>query len=232
MKKITVFVICFLFFISSNLFALSKESLVERIKMAEKLLDDFTTAPDRQIPQELINQAEGIIFMKQYKGGFVLGAKGGNGIILAKDRNTGKWSAPAFVSNVEGSFGFQAGGQSIETIVLIMNKEGLDMLLKSRVKIGVDISAAAGPYGRDAAAQLGAGVGLLIYSRAKGLYAGASIEGGFLAIDEEANQIFYGKDVKVRDILIRRTVKMPEEAKNLIIKLEDYAKTTETTEEE
>lgn len=225
MRKRVFFIICFLFFLSSNLFALSRESLVERIKMAEKLLDDFTISPDSQIPQELIKQAEGIIFMKQYKGGFIIGAKGGNGIILAKDRNTNQWSAPAFVSNVEGSFGFQAGGQSIDSIILIMNKEGLDLLLKSRIKIGVDVSAAAGPYGRDAGAQIGPGVGLLIYSKAKGLYAGASIEGGVLAIDEKANQIFYDQDIKIRDILIRKNVEMPEEAKNLIEKIENYVKT-------
>ncbi len=227
MRKRLIFLICFLFFISSNLFALSKKSLNERIKLAENLLDYFTSSPDKQIPAELFERADAIIFMRQYKGGFILGGKGGNGIIIAKDRNTGKWSPPAFVANAEGSFGFQIGGQSIDAILLIMNKEGLDMLLKSRIKIGVDLSAAAGPYGREAGGKVGPGTGILIYSKAKGLYAGASIEGGILVPDEKANEIFYGKGIKIRDILIRRKVKMPEEGKKLIEKLENYLRSEE-----
>jgi len=227
MRKRLVFSICFLFFISSNLFALSRKSLSERIKLAENLLDYFTSSPDKQIPVELLERANAIIFMKQYKGGFILGGKGGNGIIIAKDRNTGKWSPPAFVASAEGSFGLQIGGQSIEAILLIMNKEGLDMLLKSRIKIGVDLSAAAGPYGREVGAKIGPAAGILTYSKAEGLYAGASIEGGILVPDEKANEIFYGKGIKPRDILIRRTVEMPEEGKKLIEKLENYLRTEE-----
>lgn len=227
MKKSLIFLICFLFFISSNLFALSRKSLNERIKLAENLIDYFTSSPDRKIPAELLEKADAIIFMKQYKGGFILGGKGGNGIVIAKDRKTGEWSPPAFIANAEGSFGFQIGGQVIEAILLIMNKEGLDMLLKSRIKIGVDLSAAAGPYGREAGGKVGPGTGILIYSKAKGLYAGASIEGGVLVPDEKANEIFYGKGIKIRDILIRKTVKMPEEGKKLIEKLENYLRTEE-----
>jgi len=227
MRKRLVFLICFLFFISSNLFALSRKSLNERIKLGENLLDYFTSSPDKQIPAELFKKADAVIFMKQYKGGFILGGKGGNGIIIAKDRNTGKWSPPAFVANIEGNFGFQIGGQVIDAILLIMNKEGLDFLLKSKFKIGVNLSAAAGPYGREAGAKVGTGIGILIYSKAKGLYAGAVIEGGTLVPDEKANEIFYGKGIKIRDILIRRTVKMPEEGKKLIEKLENYLRTKE-----
>ena len=227
MKKGLFVWVCFLFFISSNLFALSRKSLNERIKLAENLIDYFTSSPDRKIPAELFERADAIIFMKQYKGGFVLGGKGGNGIVIAKDRKTGEWSPPAFVANAEGSFGFQIGGQVIEAILLIMNKEGLDMLLKSRIKIGVDLSAAAGPYGREAGGKVGPGTGILIYSKAKGLYAGASIEGGVLVPDEKANEIFYGKGIKIRDILIRKKVKMPEEGKKLIEKLENYLRTEE-----
>jgi len=229
MKKSLFLLVCVLFLISSNLFALSKKSLNERIKLAENLIDYFTLSPDRKIPAELFERADAIIFMKQYKGGFILGGKGGNGIIIAKDRKTGKWSPPAFIANVEGSFGFQLGGQVIEAILLIMNKEGLDMLLKSKIKIGVDVSATAGPYGREAGAKVGPGIGILIYSKAKGLYAGVSIEGGVLFPDEKANETFYGRGVKIRDILMRRKVKMPEEGKKLIEKLENYIRTEEET---
>lgn len=227
MKVKNFFIVCFLFLISSNLFALSKKSLTQRIKLAEKLLESFITSPDKQIPAELFRRADAVIFLKQYKGGFILGGKGGNGIVIAKDRETGEWSPPAFVANAEGSFGFQIGGQSIEAILLIMNKEGLDLLLKSKIKIGVDLSAAAGPYGREAGAKVGPGVGILIYSKAKGLYAGAAIEGGVLVSDKKANQIFYGKGITIRDILIRKSVKMPEEAKKLIEKIKEYEKTAQ-----
>jgi len=229
MKKI-LFLICFLFCLSSNLFAVTKEDLIERIKIAENILDAFITSPDKQVPADLINQADAIIFMRQYKGGFVLGGKGGNGIIIAKDRETGEWSCPAFVANVEGNFGFQVGIQSIDAMILIMNKEGVDMLLKSRFKIGIDLSAAAGPYGREAGAKIGPGVGLLIYSRAKGLYAGVAIEGGIIVPDDKANEMFYGENVKIRDILLRKKVEMPEEGKILIQKIENYVKIAENNE--
>jgi len=223
MGRIKVGLVIFLIF-SACAFSDSRKELAGRITQAEKTLKDFMEAPDSQIPCQLIHEADAIIFLKQYKLGFVLGAKGGTGIVLAKDRNTGVWSPPAFIATAEGSVGFQLGGKTIDAILLVMNKEGLDFLLKSRLKIGGEISAAVGPVGRELGAQVGVpAAGILVYSRAKGLFAGASFDGGVIASDDKANQIFYGiENIRIRDILSREKVSMPEEAKGLIESLMEY----------
>ncbi|MCK9266697.1 lipid-binding SYLF domain-containing protein [bacterium] len=223
MKKIK-FCLIFIMIFAVTAFSDSNEELAGRIKHAEKTLKYFTDAPDSAIPCQLLHDANAVIFLRQYKLGFVLGAKGGNGIVLAKDRNTGKWSPPAFIATAEGSFGFQIGGKVVDAILLIMNKEGLDLLLKSRFKIGGEISAAAGPVGREAGAKIGVPAsGILIYSKAQGLFAGISFEGGVIASDDKSNQKFYNdEDIKIRDILTREKVEMPEVAKPLIKELEEY----------
>jgi len=213
-----------LMIITATAFPDSKKELAVRIEQAEKNLKYFMDAPDAGVPCQLLHDADAIIFLRQYKAGFVLGAKGGNGIVLAKDRENGKWSPPAFIATAEGSLGFQVGVKVVDAILLVMNKEGLDLLLKSRFKIGGEISAAAGPVGREAGAKIGIpAAGILIYSNARGLFAGISFEGGVIASDDKANQVFYAvEDIKIRDILTRNRVSMPEEAKNLVDMLKEY----------
>ena len=225
MKKRGLVVLCI--FILTSVFAyaaVSRRSLVQRIKNAEYNLRYIMASQDSAIPQQFLKDAYAIIFLRQYKGGFVVGAKGGNGIILAKNKETGEWSPPAFMATAEGSFGLQIGGKMIDAILLVMNEEGLTLLLKSPVKIGGEISAAAGPVGRDVG--LGAGLpatGLFIYSRARGAFLGGSIEGGLIMCENEANKIFYGVDnITAREILLEGKVEMPEEAKSLIKALKKY----------
>ncbi len=165
-------------------FADTRSKLVEQIERAQEYLKDIMEAPDTAIPESLMESCHGVIILRQYKAGFVFGVKGGAGIVLVKDENTGEWSPPAFIKTGEGSFGPQIGGQSIDSIFLIMNKDGMEMLNKTKFKIGVDASAAVGPVGRDAEAKVGPGTAILVYSRAKGLYAGASFEGGILLSDD------------------------------------------------
>lgn len=221
-------------FFSAALFAdSSKKELAGRIQKAEQNLKYFMDAPDSSIPCQLLHQANAIIFLRQYKAGFFLGAKGGNGIVLAKNMETGEWSPPAFIATVEGSVGFQIGGKMVDAILLVMNKEGLDFLLKSRIKIGGELSAAAGPVGREAGAKLGVpAAGIIIYSRAQGLFAGASFEGGVISSDDSANKNFYGiEDIRIRDILTRGRVSMPAEAKGLVELLKQYENMCEAAEE-
>ncbi|MCX8083118.1 MAG: lipid-binding SYLF domain-containing protein [bacterium] len=224
-KKIYYFLICV--FILTSVFAyaaVSRKSLVQRIRNAEYNLRYIMSSQDSAIPQQFLKDAYAIIFLKQYKGGFVIGAKGGNGIILAKDKETGEWSPPAFMATAEGSFGLQIGGKVIDAILLVMNEEGLTLLLKSPVKIGGEISAAAGPVGRDVG--VGAGLpatGLFIYSRARGAFVGGSIEGGLIMCENEANKVFYGiEDITPRQILLEKRVTMPKEAESLIKALKKY----------
>jgi SH3 domain-containing YSC84-like protein 1 len=224
MRKKMLCALAVLFVFASQVFAeSSREKLSELITYSNQLLVTTMESPDGAIPRSLLAECDAIIFMRQYRGGFILGVKGGQGIILARDRDTKIWSPPAFISSAQGSFGFQIGGQVIDAVMLIMNKEGLDMLLKSRVKVGVDVSATAGPVGRDLGAKAGPAAGILIYSRARGLYAGASFEGGAIMINEDANASFYQiPDIKIRDILLRGKVDMPVEAEPLIDSLNAY----------
>ncbi|HOJ31452.1 MAG TPA: lipid-binding SYLF domain-containing protein, partial [bacterium] len=176
-----------------------------------------------EIPAALFEKCRGIIIMKQYKAGFIFGIKGGYGIAMAKDEKTGEWSPPAFVKSGEGSYGVQIGGQAVDSVLLIMNKDGMEMLMKTKFKLGVDGSVAAGPVGRDASAKLGPGTAVLVYSRARGLYAGATIEGGLIINDDKANEQFYGiKGITVQDILFTNTVEMPDSARPLVDALKKY----------
>lgn len=204
-------------------FAQTRGELTARIERAQEYLGDIMEAPDTSIPQSIMENCHGIIILRQYKAGFIFGVKGGQGIVLVKDETTNKWSPPAFVKTGEGSFGLQIGGQSIDSIFLIMNKDGIEMLNKTKFKIGLDASAAIGPIGRDAEAKVGPGTAILVYSRAKGLYAGASFEGGLLLNDDTANRKFYDvKDITIQDILFDNKANMPKEAKPLINLLNDY----------
>lgn len=199
--------------------------LVKRLNNSEAYLDDMMEAPDTQIPTAIMKDCKGIIIMREYRVGFGVGVKGGYGIAMVKDEKTGAWSPPVFMNAGQGSIGIQIGGQSIDSIIMIMNEEGMKMLLKTKAKVGVDASAAVGPVGRDAAAKVGPGTALLVYSRAKGLYAGASFEGGFVVTDDEANARFYSvPGIKAKDILFNAKVTMPDEAKHLVGSLEAYAK--------
>lgn len=225
MKRTGLIIICVFVFASVFAYAaVSRKALVQRIRNAEYNLRYIMSSPDSEIPRQFLKDAYAIIFLKQYKGGFLVGAKGGNGIILAKNRETGEWSPPAFMATAEGSFGLQIGGKVIDAILLVMNEEGLTLLLKSPVKIGGEISAAAGPVGRDVG--VGAGLpatGLFIYSRARGAFVGGSIEGGLIMCENEANKVFYGvDDITAREILLEGRVSMPKEAESLIKALKKY----------
>ncbi len=130
-------------------------------------------------------------------------------------------SAPSFVTSGEGSFGLQIGAQAVDAILLIMNKNGVESLLKLKCKLGVNASIAVGPVGRVEEAKVGPDTVFLVYSKAKGLYGGLSLEGGIITQDNAANEKFYGKKVTVKGIF-RNEVEVPDEAKKLIKTLEKY----------
>jgi lipid-binding SYLF domain-containing protein len=183
--------------------------------------------PDTKIPSSLLRKSHGVVIIRLYKIGFIFGVKGGKGVALKRDKETGRWSAPSFVTSAEGSVGFQVGAQAIDTILLIMNKNGLESLLKAKCKLGLDVSVAVGPYGRDAEAKIGPDTAFLVYATANGLFAGLSLEGGILTQDNGANEKFYGiEDVSVKEIF-NNEVGVPDEAKELIKLLEKYCKEIE-----
>jgi lipid-binding SYLF domain-containing protein len=171
-----------------------KESkAADRVQAAADVLNDIQAAPDAGIPQEVLGSAECVaVVPSMLKGGFIVGAKYGRG--LASCRTPKGWSAPAFFVVTGGSFGFQIGGQAVDLVMLIMNKNGMKHLLSSQFALGADASVAAGPVGRHAEGNTDwkMRAEVLTYSRARGLFAGVSLNGAVIKQDKDSTREFYG----------------------------------------
>jgi lipid-binding SYLF domain-containing protein len=173
-----------------------------RIGDATAIFGEVMSAEDKAIPEQILGKASGIaIFPSTIKAGFVFGGQRGRGIISRHSANG--WSSPAFLTLTGGSFGLQIGGQAADIILVINGDRGLEHLVSNQFKVGADASVAAGPVGRDAQAatdiQLRAQI--LSYSRARGLFAGVTINGSTIRQDQDANQRFYGKRLTTRQIV-------------------------------
>src|SRR5246500_2434722 len=184
-------------------FAADVETKVtERIEAAAQVLNEIQSAPDKGIPQEILGSAECVaVVPSMLKGGFIVGAKYGRG--LASCRTDKGWSAPAFFVVTGGSFGFQIGGQAVDLVMLIMNKEGMKHLLSSQFALGADASVAAGPVGRHTEGNTDwkMRAEVLTYSRARGLFAGVSLNGAVVKQDKDSTREFYGRMVPFRTSL-------------------------------
>jgi lipid-binding SYLF domain-containing protein len=175
----------------------------ERVQAAADVLNEIQGAPDKGIPQEVLGSAECVaVVPSMLKGGFIVGAKYGRG--LASCRTEKGWSAPAFFVLEGGSFGFQIGGQAVDLVMLIMNKEGMKHLLSSQFELGADASVAAGPVGRHAEGNTDwkMRAEVLTYSRARGLFAGVSLNGAAIKQDKDSTRDFYGRMVPFRTSLV------------------------------
>jgi lipid-binding SYLF domain-containing protein len=162
-----------------------------------EVLQELSRGADQQIPQHLLARAEAIVVIPSLvKGGFIVGAKHGKGVISTYDRTTNTWSNPAFVNMTGGSIGWQIGVETVDLVLLVMNRRGVDELLEDRFTLGGNVSVAAGPVGREGAAATDAqfSAQILAYSRAKGLFAGATLEGAALHSDDSSNKALYGQD--------------------------------------
>jgi lipid-binding SYLF domain-containing protein len=171
----------------------------DRVQAAGDVLNDIQSAPDSGIPQEILGSAECVaVVPSMLKGGFIFGGKYGRG--LASCRTPKGWSAPAFFTVGGGSFGLQIGGQAVDLVMLIMNKDGMQHLLSSKFALGADASVAAGPVGRHAEGntdwKLRAQV--LTYSRARGVFAGVSLNGAVVKQDKDSTREFYGHMVTTK----------------------------------
>jgi SH3 domain-containing YSC84-like protein 1 len=174
----------------------------DRVEAAAQVLNDIQGAPDKGIPQEVLGSAECVaVVPSMLKGGFIVGAKYGRG--LASCRTPKGWSAPAFFLVTGGSFGFQIGGQAVDLIMLIMNKDGMRHLLSSQFALGADASVAAGPVGRHAEGNTDwkMRAEVLTYSRARGLFAGVSLNGAVIKQDKDSTRDFYGRMVPFKTSL-------------------------------
>src|SRR5437762_1758361 len=174
----------------------------KRVESAASVLDEIQGAPDQGIPEEVLGSAECVAVVPSLrKGGFVFGGRYGRGV--ASCRTPKGWSAPAFFTVKGGSFGLQIGGQAVDLVMLVMNQEGMKNLLASKFQIGADASAAAGPVGRHAEGETDwkMRAQILTYSRARGAFAGITLNGASIKQDKDSTREFYGRMVPFRTSL-------------------------------
>jgi lipid-binding SYLF domain-containing protein len=188
------------------------------------VLDEMQNAGDQRIPEEVLGSAECVaVVPSMLKGGFIFGGRYGRG--LASCRTPKGWSAPAFFTIGGGSFGLQIGGQAVDLVMLIMNKNGMNNLLSSKFKIGADASAAAGPVGRHASADTDwkMRAQILTYSRARGVFAGLELAGASVRQDKDSTREFYGHMVPFKTSL-QGTIDAPDTAYPFLSSLAKWAK--------
>jgi lipid-binding SYLF domain-containing protein len=195
-----------------------------RLESCGSVLVEVLNVPE-DIPQRLLDKAECVVVIpSMVKFAFVVGGSYGRGAMICRGGGhfTGPWGAPTMIALEGGSVGFQLGGQATDFVILVMNPRGATAILKNKVKIGAGASAAAGPKGRDAEAEtdITLRAELLTYSRARGLFAGISLEGSTLRPDNRANEEVYGKKISAADIALKGTVPVPVAAQQLVSALE------------
>jgi lipid-binding SYLF domain-containing protein len=198
----------------------SDKKETERLENCGTVVKEIMNIPD-DIPQDLIDKAECIIvFPSVLKAAFIVGGSYGRGAMVCRsgEHFTGPWSAPTMMALEGGSLGFQIGGQATDFVLLVMNPRGAKSILHSKVKLGADASAAAGPKGRTANASTDATLRaeVLSYSRARGLFAGVSLEGSTVRPDNDANEKIYDKKVDAESIVFQGAVAVPPAAQQLV----------------
>ena len=196
----------------------------QRAENAVRVLKEVMQAPDKAIPRDLLQNAHAIAVIPDViKAGFVIGGRHGEGLIAVKTRD-GTWSNPSFIGLTGGSIGFQAGVSSTDVILVFRTQRGVDSIVHGKFTLGADASAAAGPVGRSAQASTDAQLKAEIYSysRARGLFAGAALDGTALTIDNTANQAVYGDGVTVRRIFDGGVSNVPDAVVDFRDRLEEY----------
>jgi len=191
----------------------------DRLQNAGEVMKEILNVPD-DIPRDLLNKARCVVVLPSVvKAAFIVGGSYGHGVMVCRTGKEyhGPWGAPAMYALEGGSFGLQIGGEATDYVLLIMNNRGADSLMHSKVKLGADISAAAGPVGRSAAADTDAYMRseILTYSRARGAFAGVSLSGSSLRPDGDANRKLYGHPESAEEIISESKVEAPPAASEL-----------------
>jgi len=225
MKRLTL-VLLFLTFCVPAFAAGESKDNSNQLQKATNVLNEVMGTPDKSIPSELLENAVCVgIIPSEMKFALGFGGTYGRGVLVCRRGGNGVWGAPSMFTVGGGSFGFQIGGQSTDVVFIVMNPDGARKLVQDSVKLGAEVSAAAGPVGRSAQsatdAQLHAEI--LSYSRSQGLFAGVSLSGAVVKQDENDNQKLYGRKVTAKQILIDGTVRTPRGARNLDSALAKYS---------
>ena len=188
----------------------AQQELVDRARLT---LEAFAADPSMGGPiRELKSEAKALLIVPQFvRGAFVFGGAGGSGVLLVRDEKTGAWSEPAFYTMGSASFGLQIGGDVSEMVLVVKTQKGLEEFYGTDFKLGADVSMAVGPTGEGVSVR-GIAADILAYARKKGLFAGISAEGVIVAVSDDSNREYYGKDVRPTDIIIRHSVSNPKSA--------------------
>lgn len=208
--------------LASPLLAEDKEQ--DRVENAGKVMKEILNAPDG-IPQSILDKADCVVILPSVlKFAIGIGGSYGRGVMTCRggEHFRGPWGAPTMMALEGGSVGLQLGGNATDFILLLMSPRSAENILKSKVKLGADASAAAGPVGRAASAESDVTLRaeILSYSRSRGLFAGVSLEGSTLRADNDANKKLYGKEISAQDIVFKKAVPTPESARELLATLE------------
>src|SRR5277367_5924193 len=222
MIRKSILVVCMGLLATTTLFAKNKEQ--RRLENSGVVMQEIMNIPDN-IPHDVMEKAECVIvFPSVLKAAFVVGASYGRGAMVCRTGEDfrGPWGAPAMMALEGGSFGFQIGGQATDLVLLVMNDAGAHSILESKVKLGGDASVAAGPVGRDAAANTDAYMRaeILSYSRTRGLFAGVSLEGSTLRPDDDATADVYGRKLTAKEIILGGNVRTPASGRHLVAVLQ------------
>jgi len=210
--------------LSSSASAAGPEKDEDRLRNSGTVLKEILDVPD-DIPQDLLDKAACVVvFPSVLKAAFIVGGSYGRGAMSCRrgEDFRGSWGAPTMMALEGGSFGFQIGGEATDFVLLVMNERGASGILTSKVKLGGDASAAAGPVGRNASAETDVSMQaeILSYSRARGLFAGVSLQGSTLRPDNDANKNLYGKKLDAKEIVLEGAVPAPPSATKLLSTLD------------
>lgn len=221
MKKLLAF-LCIAAFTATAFAASSRADLRDRLEKARMVVNELSQTPDKGIPNQIMEKAVCVaVVPSMKKAAFGIGGQYGQGVVTCRTGHG--WSAPVFIRLAGGSYGFQIGAKATDLVMVAMNQQGMQELLKSKFKIGADASAAAGPVGREAAANTSINMSaeLLTYSRAKGLFAGIDLDGTSVSQNQDDTDVFYGHHYEFRQIL-SGGVPVPEAARPFVRTVAKY----------
>ena len=201
------------------------EEVSDRLKAAATVVTEIMSAPDKGIPNDVFDKADCVaVIPGMKKGGFIVGGRYGRGAVSCRNKAQTAWEAPIMLALEGGSVGLQIGASSTDVVLLVMEKSGIDSLMKDKVTLGGDASVAGGPVGRSATAQTDAMMKakILSYSRSQGVFAGLELAGSTLRPDKDDNKALYGKPIEAKDIL-QGHPSVPAAAQPLIDVLTKYS---------
>jgi SH3 domain-containing YSC84-like protein 1 len=229
MKKIWL---CVALILGLALPAIAQKKEEERVENSGTVMGEILNAPD-SIPQSVLDKADCVVVLPSVvKVAIGIGGSYGRGVMTCRGGKNfrGKWGAPTMMALEGGSAGFQLGGQATDFVLLLMNSRSASSILSSKVKLGGDASAAAGPVGRDASAETDVTMRaeVLTYSRARGLFAGVSLEGSTLRPDNDANKNLYGQKLEAKDIVLNGSIPPPPSATKLLTTLDKASPTNKS----